>query len=268
MFEFDSLELITFGPQEYVAALHGAIREGYDGVIVDSLSHAWTGTGGELDQVDKIQARPGENKFTAWRHVTPQHTQLVDLIVGYPIHLIVTMRVKTEYVLEEYITDKGEKKQRPRKVGLAPVMREGMEYELDALGDFDLDHQLTITKSRIGIDGMVFHQPGLDLAEAILANSLLNNLSAQAADILPRQRVDVPTTSVSPHDQPPAPSSTPAITKREACLLVKDALEKAGIFPAQARDMYGDPSKMTATELVALAAKIQEGGQTSEPVNF
>ena len=48
----------------------------------------------------------------------------------------VTMRVKTEW-----LTEKDEKTGRmiPRKVGLAPVMRDGVEYEFDVCGDLDTE---------------------------------------------------------------------------------------------------------------------------------
>jgi hypothetical protein len=36
----------------------------------------------------------------------------------------------------------------PRKVGLAPVMRDGIEYEFDVFGDMDQEHTLVITKTR------------------------------------------------------------------------------------------------------------------------
>lgn len=138
--EFDTLNLKEFGPDRFVSALEVAFKGGYDVVVVDSLSHAWVGDGGALDLVDK----KGGNKFAAWKDVTPLHRRMVDAIVRAPAHVLVTMRSKTEYVLED--DERGKKV--PRKIGVAPVQREGMEYEFDVYASTDWSHQLKVTKSR------------------------------------------------------------------------------------------------------------------------
>lgn len=125
LFTFDALNLESFAPAQYVAALAAAASAGYPVVVVDSLSHAWMGRGGLLEQVDDYGRRNGGNSFGGWRDATPQHNALVDAILTYPGHVIVTMRAKTEYVVEK--DDRG--KHVPRKVGLAPVQRDGLEYE-------------------------------------------------------------------------------------------------------------------------------------------
>src|SRR5215469_5893521 len=94
--------------------------------------HFWMGEGGELDQVDAITARTkSNNSFAAWRHVSPMHNRMIDAMLAAPIHIMVSMRVKTEWVLEK---DERTGKTVPRKVGLAPVMRDGVEYEFDVCG--------------------------------------------------------------------------------------------------------------------------------------
>lgn len=140
--EFDTLELSSFAPPEYVAAMEAAFSAGYDVVVVDSLSHAWAGTGGALDIVDRKAG--GGNKFTAWKDVTPMHNRLIDTIVQAPAHVVGTMRSKAEYVLEQ--NDKG--KMVPVKKGMGAIQRDGFEYEFDLYGSLDLAHQLTISKSR------------------------------------------------------------------------------------------------------------------------
>ena len=57
-----------------------------------------------------------------------------------------TMRSKTEYVLEK---DERTGRTAPRKVGLAPVQRDGMEYEFTAVFDLSIDgHIATASKDR------------------------------------------------------------------------------------------------------------------------
>src|SRR5439155_20261127 len=96
-FEFDVLELATFSPRAYIDAIAAAVRARYDVLIIDSLTHAWTGRDGALDQVNRRRA--SENSFAAWREVTPMHNELVDAILGAPLHIVATMRVKTAYAI-------------------------------------------------------------------------------------------------------------------------------------------------------------------------
>jgi len=152
-FHFDVLELTTFHPNLYIEAIQSAEQHGFDVVIVDSLSHAWMGKNGELELVDKAaKASRSGNSYFAWRDVTPLHNRLIDTLLQSKLHVIVTMRSKTEYIVEDI---KG--KQVPRKVGMAPVMRDGMEYEFDIVVDLDLQHNGVITKTRCRmLDGQVF----------------------------------------------------------------------------------------------------------------
>ena len=166
IFEFDVLELESFGPLEYVKAIQEAADAGYSVIVVDSLSHAWIGRGGALELVDNAAVRSkSNNSFAAWREVTPQHNQMIEAIIRVPAHIICTMRSKTEYVMEK---DERTGKTAPRKVGLAPVQRDGLEYEFDVVGDIDHDHRLVVTKSRIpALADSVVVKPGAEMAETL-----------------------------------------------------------------------------------------------------
>lgn len=160
-FGFDVLELQTFSPAQYVEAIKAASDAGYDVLVIDSLSHAWMGKDGALEQVDAASARSrSANTYFAWREVTPEHNRMVDAILGSSCHVIVTMRAKTEYVIEEV---KG--KQVPRKIGMAPIQRDGLEYEFDVVGDLDHNNLYVISKTRCSdLQGKTFHRPGPELA--------------------------------------------------------------------------------------------------------
>lgn len=165
---FQSLELEHFSPRDYIEAIRAAEQAGIDVLVIDSLSHAWMGRGGVLEMVDqaaKRQARGGApNSFNGWREVTPEHNRLVEALVHAKMHLIVTMRVKTDYVVEK--DDKG--KSVPRKVGLAPIQRDGLEYEFDVVGDISPEHELFITKSRCpALSDAVISKPGPELAKTL-----------------------------------------------------------------------------------------------------
>jgi len=146
-FDFDVAELSPpFSPAAYERLLKEADGH-YDVIVVDSLSHAWEGEGGVLDIVDAAATRAHGNSFAGWKEGTPALRSLVDRMLGLQAHLIVTMRSKMEYLLE---TD-SRGKQVPRKVGMAPVMRAGVEYEFDLVADMDLEHRMVISKSRCSL---------------------------------------------------------------------------------------------------------------------
>lgn len=137
-----------FSPATYTAAIKAAEGAGAEVIVLDSLSHAWEGIGGALDMVEAAQARSKSgNSFTAWKEVTPAHRALVDAILQSSAHVIVTLRVKTEYVIEK--DERG--KSTPRKVGLAPIQRAGMEYEFTSFFDVDDSHHAVTSKDRTGI---------------------------------------------------------------------------------------------------------------------
>lgn len=167
-FDFDVLELASFAPERYVEAIEAAVAAGYDALGCDSLSHAWAGKDGALEQVDKAAKRSNSgNSFAAWRDITPKHNNLVEALVSAKLHLVVTMRSKMEYVLEE-IERNGRKVTQTRKIGLAPIQREGLEYEFDVVGDIDLDHRYVISKTRCPeLDGAIIEKPGVKLAVTI-----------------------------------------------------------------------------------------------------
>jgi hypothetical protein len=169
-FNFDSLELTSFSPNTYVEAIRAAAAAQYPVLIIDSLSHAWIGKDGALETVDRIAKKsPGGNSYVAWRDVTPMHNALVEAMLSYPGHLIVTMRAKTDYVMEEYTTQNGRKATRPVKVGLAPIQRDGVEYEFDIVADMNLENDLIVTKSRCSaLSGQILSKPGKPLADTLI----------------------------------------------------------------------------------------------------
>lgn len=134
--------------QKYREAIRAFEDEGYETIIIDSLTHAWSGEGGLLDKSSQLEkSGKAKNSFAAWREITPEHNKLIEEMLGSPCHIIGTMRVKTEYVLEA--NDKG--KMVPRKVGLAPVQRDGLEYEFTLVLDVDASHVASASKDRTGL---------------------------------------------------------------------------------------------------------------------
>ena len=142
-----------YSVQKYLAAIHEAEQAGYDVIIIDSLSHAWSGEGGLLDVHGALSASGKGNSYAAWRQVTPMHNKLIDTMLSSPCHIIATMRSKTEYIQTSNDFGKTEIK----KVGLAPVQREGMDYEFTTVFELSANHNVTVSKDRTGLfDGQIF----------------------------------------------------------------------------------------------------------------
>lgn len=167
-FVFDVKELDSFEPSKYRAGIKEAEADGFGAIIIDSLTHAWAGTGGLLEMKDNAASRQKtKNDYTAWRDVTPEHNALVDSMLQSKIHVIATMRSKTEYVME---TQNG--KTVPRKVGMAPVQRDGMDFEFGLVFEMDIDNVMVVSKSRCRTEpllamGSVVKEPGAEVAAAI-----------------------------------------------------------------------------------------------------
>jgi hypothetical protein len=165
LFTFDTQELESFHPQNYINAIHEAEAAGYAVLVIDSLSHAWNGPGGLLEQVENITKRSKSgSSFNAWGEATPLQNRLIDAITRSKLHIICTMRTKTEYVIEPNSYGKSA----PRKVGTAPIQRSDVEYEFDVYGDMDIDNTLIIHKSRCPeLAGQVIAKPDSKVAEVL-----------------------------------------------------------------------------------------------------
>ncbi len=163
--EFPKIDLDPpYTTEKYIEAIKAFEEYGVDVVIIDSLSHAWAGEGGLLEQKDQVAKVGGKNSYTAWAEMTPKQNKMVEAILKAKCHVITTMRSKTEYVLEA--NDKG--KQVPRKVGMAPVQRDGLEYEFTMVVDLTADHIATVSKDRTGIfDGQYF-TPSVETGQTLL----------------------------------------------------------------------------------------------------
>lgn len=132
-----------FTPEKYIEMIHEAGSEGFDNLIIDSISHAWMGEGGLVEIADRLGGN-SKSPFGGWRQATPMQNKLVNAMLDYPGNLIVTLRTKTAYEIQETATGK----KMPVKIGLAPVQREGMEYEFSVVFSVQEDHTAIPTKDR------------------------------------------------------------------------------------------------------------------------
>lgn len=152
-FDFDTVCLRPpYSVDKYIAATSAAIRDGYDVLVIDSLSHQWAGDGGLLSKKEDLDSIKGSNHFANWGPISKEHQKFVALILNADIPIIGTMRSKQDYVLSMK-----DGKNVPEKVGLAPVQREGMEYEFMTVFDIDTNHTASVSKDRTSLfDGQRF----------------------------------------------------------------------------------------------------------------
>lgn len=165
LFTFDHVDMSDFSVESYINLIRSAEEAGYDTLIMD-LSPAWNGKGGLLEQVDVIQrTKKYANSFQAWGEIKPMEQALWNAILTSKCHVIACLRSKTEYIVEQ--NEKG--RAAPRKVGTAPVQREGLEYEFDIVGELDIDNNIIFTKTRcVALKGKLFNKPGKEVMDIII----------------------------------------------------------------------------------------------------
>lgn len=186
-----------FSPEVYIEAMQLMADDGCDALLIDSLTHAWAGKGGSLELKDKFGRQKGFNDYTAWGPVTAMQNRLIESMLSYPGHLVTTMRLKMEHVIEK---DPVTGKNVVRKVGLQPVQRDGLEYEFDLVGDLDQDHNFSVSKTRCSaLDGYSAHKPGEEVIRKL-------RMWLESGE---REAVKAPPAAPAKEEAPPPLSSIP-----------------------------------------------------------
>ena len=183
-FVFDVIELgAPYDPDRYVAAMKFCEDEGYENIIIDSLTHAWNGTGGALDQVNLASQKFGGNSHYAWAAVTPKHNKLFQGILQSTANVIGTMRTKVEYTKQEV-----NGRQTYKKTGTKVIQREETDYEFDVVLRMDVAHNGFVEKTRIPeLDGLDIMKPGLEFGNKI--KMLLSDGSDELGEVVAQAKV-------------------------------------------------------------------------------
>lgn len=146
--EFNIINITApFNPEKYIEAIQLCEQSNIEVIIIDSITQEWNGKGGclELHESETSKMRV-PNSFTAWASITPRHQKFIDGIVNSSCHIISTVRSKTDYVLTER-----NGRQVPQKVGMAPITRDGFDYEVTIAFDIDQQHKAFCSKDRTGM---------------------------------------------------------------------------------------------------------------------
>ena len=141
LYEFHNDRTLT--DVDYTRAVKECVNAGMQVIIIDSITPHWE----YLLQKHAASASTDRNSYTAWAKITPIHREFIRIILETDVHVICTSRVKQEYVLQP--NDHG--KMVPRKMGLKPVQRDGIEYEFTIVFSVDDAHLSTATKDRTSL---------------------------------------------------------------------------------------------------------------------
>ena len=158
-FDFDVIDLqAPYDLEDYKNAIKLAGEQGYNVLIIDSLTHAWKFL---LDEVNAIaRTKFNGNTWAAWSEGTPMQQEFLDVLLSSPCHIIGTMRVKTEWAVE------GGK---PVKVGTSPEQRADTEYEFDMLLQGDAEHDFLVSKDRTGkFQDKIFKKPDEEFGRMLI----------------------------------------------------------------------------------------------------
>lgn len=143
-FAFDAIAIDEHDPKNYRDLIKLAVSEGYDVLVIDSLTHAWQAVLNAKDDHDRTN--PKSNGWTNWRLFAPRWEALMQDILQAPIHIVATMRSKQAY---EQIENAGRKQ--IVKLGLQPQVRDGAEYEFGIVFSVNIAHHAEATKDRTGL---------------------------------------------------------------------------------------------------------------------
>lgn len=210
-YAFDALDLQPpFESEKFVNAVLEAEKAGYECVILDSGSHLWEGV---LDYKDKLDNtnRGASNSFTNWRTAGEKFKKAVDTILQARIHVIVCLRSKQEYVIEQ--NDRG--KSAPRRVGMAPVFRDGAEYEFTVILDISNTNSAVSTKDRTG----------LFPADRIIHPHITEDIGKEIRNWLTSEPTQQSSPTPAPQSAPSAPTAQESSTP-PACQPAIDRLQE------------------------------------------
>lgn len=164
--DYNVLELAPpFTTDKYMKAIVECEKAGQEIIIIDSISHEWMGSGGILESVDNVTAASSsKNAFSSgWKEMTPKHNEFMSAVIHSKSHIIATLRSKQDYQL---IDDNGKKV--PKKIGLNPIQRDGVEYEFTVHLDMAMNNHAVALKDRTGLfNGKIPFKPNHQTGEEI-----------------------------------------------------------------------------------------------------
>jgi hypothetical protein len=187
-----------YSPERYIEAILACEEAGMEVIIIDSISHAWAGQGGALEQQEKLGGR-----YQDWAKVKPRVKRLIDAVLQSPAHVIVNARTKTDYAM-----DSVDGRTKITKMGTKVVFEEGLDYELTLVFDIAISHLANASKDRTGI----FMDKQEKVIEPEHGKRLLTWASSGKAP-LPKAKPEVTESPTTGDTTPKATNTAPAPKK-------------------------------------------------------
>ncbi|MEU4231171.1 AAA family ATPase [Nonomuraea sp. NPDC026600] len=165
-FDFVHLPMNSGKPNLLIEALAVAAEQRIHTLVVDSGTAFWSGRGGLMSQVDHLTLNKyNGNNNKAWGETRELEQNLFDALLSFPGHLIVTLRTRADYQLQ----DLGEGRMGVVKYGTKPEQRDNFDADFHFTLSLDMAHAGTVTKSRV-LDipvGAAIEEPGEDLGKLV-----------------------------------------------------------------------------------------------------
>jgi hypothetical protein len=139
----------------FLRAMSIAQKE-YEVIVIDSLSNLWLSV---LNYKEALDNSGKGNGYTNWGKAGKLWDKVLQSFKLSDISVVVCIRTKMAYVLE--LNKEG--KQEPKKVGLQPIARDGVEYEFDVLCQIH-NQSLTVLQPRghANLRGLVLPEPTVE----------------------------------------------------------------------------------------------------------
>lgn len=137
-----------FNPERYIEAINTCEKSGMEVIIIDSISHEWSGKNGCLELHEQLGG-----KFQDWARITPRHQAFVYKIIQSSCHIITTVRRKVDYSMDADMNGKS----KVVKHGTKEITREGFEYELTT--NFELVNDKHLAKASKDRTGLFMDKP-------------------------------------------------------------------------------------------------------------
>jgi AAA domain len=120
--EFNTIALMPpYTPEKYTEAIKACEDAGMEVIIIDSVTHVWSGKGGLLESNSSL----GSNTFQNWAKTTPRYQAWLSSILNSKCHIITTNRKKQGYSMTEV-----NGKKVVEKLGMEDQIRDGYDYEM------------------------------------------------------------------------------------------------------------------------------------------
>lgn len=109
-----------YTPEKYTEAIHTCENAGMEVIIIDSITHVWSGEGGLLEYNNSLGGR-----YQDWAKTTPRYTKWLNSILHSKCHVITTIRKKQAYEMV-----KEGNKTVVEKKGMEDQVRDNYDYEM------------------------------------------------------------------------------------------------------------------------------------------